>query len=112
MIITITSIRLRSLWQFFKLSWNGLQITRQMQQQKGFIRMKNTGLGYMHYTLSAWESEADMKAFMRSGAHAEAMKESANIATELATYTYEGDTLPEWKEAKQVIAEKGKVLRF
>lgn len=53
MIIVVTSIKLRSLFGFFRLSYQGLKIMRQTRQQKGFVSMKNTGFGYMHYTLSA-----------------------------------------------------------
>ncbi|MBK5284537.1 MAG: DUF3291 domain-containing protein [Bacteroidia bacterium] len=112
MIITVTSIRLRSVWHFFKLSLFGMKIVRQTKQEKGFVRMKNTGFGYMHYTLSVWESEEDMKRFARSGAHAAAMQQSKNIADEIRTYTYTGEQLPSWQEVKRILKEKGKVLTF
>lgn len=113
MTLTITYIRLKSLWGFFKLSWFGLKISQQAKSKKGFIQMKNTGLGYHHYTLSAWETEADMKAFAYSeGIHKEAMKESKQISTEIRTYTFEGEQIPSWEDAKIWVAEKGKVLRF
>ncbi len=112
MIVTVTSLRLRKLWNFFHLSWHGMRVMKQSKTQKGFIKMKNTGFGYMHYTLSAWETEEDVKNFAKSGAHLQAMKESAAIATQIATYTYEADKMPDWKEAKKLLKEKGKVLKF
>lgn len=112
MIITITSIRLRSVWHYFRLTWNGLQITRQLQKQAGFIRMKNTGFGYLHFTASAWENQEAMKTFARSGAHLAAMQQTAALATELRSYTFESDSLPTWQEARQLLAEKGKILTF
>lgn len=113
MTLTITYIRLRSLWGFFRLSWFGLKISQQAKSNKGFVNMKNTGFGYHHYTLSVWETEADMKAFAYSeGTHKEAMKESKEISTEIRTYTYIGEQIPTWKEAKILVAEKGKTLRF
>ena len=74
--------------------------------------MKNTGFGYMHYTLSAWQSEEDLKRFAKSGAHLDAMKKSKEIATELATYTYQGEEMPDWTKAKALLLEKGKLLKF
>jgi heme-degrading monooxygenase HmoA len=112
MIITITSLELRHWWGFFKLSLRGLKISRQAKTQKGFIRMKNTGFGYLHFTLSAWESEADLKDFARRGAHLEAMKESRNLATEIRIYTFRSERIPDWREAKQMLFENGRVISF
>src|SRR5436190_890330 len=112
MYITITSIRLKSWWRFFQLSSRALKITQQLKSQKGFIRMKNTGFGYLHFTLSAWEREEDLKQFYKQGAHLEAMKKTATIATETRTYTYQNEVLPNWKEAKWLLSEKGKVMKW
>lgn len=110
--ITITSIQLRSAWQFFSLSNHGRKIQAQAKKSPGFVKMKNTGWGKLHYTLSIWESEASMKAFARTGAHLEAMKQSAKLSHEIRTLTIESETIPDWKEVKRLLSEKGKVLRF
>lgn len=113
MIITITSIRLRSLWHFFKLSQWGYKLYQQSRNKNGNLAMKNTGFGYMHYTLSAWENEEAMKAFAyRGGVHAEAMKDSRKLATEIRTYTYQGDQVPDWKSAKKLLKEHGRKISF
>lgn len=112
MIIVVTSIKLRSLFGFFRLSYQGLKIMRQTRQQKGFVSMKNTGFGYMHYTLSAWESLEAMQNFARSGAHLESMQYSAKLSTEIRTYTYEGSALPSWAEAKKLVSEQGKSYTY
>jgi hypothetical protein len=111
MTITITSIRLRSVWYFFKLSWHGFKITLQLRKVPGFIKIKNTGSGYLHYTITAWESKEMMQNAMREGAHGEAMKKSATLATEIGTYTYESDEFPTWKVAKEMI-QKGKLIKY
>lgn len=110
--VTVTSLKLRSVWGFFKLSLYGLKISQQAKTEKGFIAMKNTGFGYDHYTLSHWQTEADLKRFAHSGQHLEAMKGSAKLATEIRTYTFESDTMPGWASAKKLLAEKGKPLLF
>jgi heme-degrading monooxygenase HmoA len=112
MVITLTSITLRSVWKYFQLTNNARKIMMQAKKSKGFVRMKNTGWGKLHYTLSVWESVDDLKQFARSGAHLAAMKVSQSLSTELATYTYETDHIPNWKEAKALLVEKGKVLHF
>lgn len=112
MIVTLTSIRLKSVWYFFKLSWFGLKISQQAKLQTGFIQLKNTGFAYMHFTCSAWQDETAMKEFARSGAHLEAMKNSASLAEEIRTYTFETDHLPDWTQVKTLLAEKGKALHY
>ena len=112
MIITVTSIRLRKWWLYFYLTSLAFKITLQLRKQKGFIKMKNTGFGYLHFTLSVWETEEDLKRFAREGAHLKAMKKSSVLATEIRTYTYQSDQVPNWKEAKNLLLEKGKVLTF
>jgi hypothetical protein len=110
--VTVTSLKLRSVWGFFKLSLFGLKISQQAKTEKGFIAMKNTGFGLLHYTLTHWQSEEDLKRFAHSGQHLEAMKGSAKLATEIRTYTYESATIPDWATAKKLLLEKGKLLQF
>lgn len=112
MTITITSLKLKSLWNFFSLSLYGLKISQQAKRQKGFIKLKNTGAGYLHYTMTSWEREEDAKFFARSGAHLEAMKDAAKIATEVRIYTFSGEQMPTWKEAQALVIEKGKVFTY
>ena len=112
MLITLTSIRLKSIWKYFPLTFNSMQIVMQCRKNPGFVSMKNTGFGMNHYTMSVWNSVEDGQAFYRSGAHASAMKKSADLATEIRTYNYEGETYPDWKTAKALLVEHGKVMRF
>lgn len=112
MIINVTSIRLRSLWNFFALSYHGLLISRQAKTQPGFVRMKNRGFGYDHYTLSVWESEEALRQFARSGAHLDAMKKSGQLASEIRTYSYAGGQLPSWNEVKGLLREKGRIFKY
>ena len=112
MTITVTSLKLKSLWSFFRLSLHGLKISRQAKSQKGFINLKNTGAGYLHYTMTCWQTEEDAKLFARSGAHLAAMKEASKIATEVRIFTFSGEQMPNWKEAKTLLTEKGKVFTY
>jgi hypothetical protein len=112
MFATVTSLKLKSVWGFFKLSWHGLQISNQAKQEKGFVAIKNTGFGYWHYTLTLWQTEEDLKRFAKTGAHLNAMKISSALASEIRTFTYSSDTLPTWAEAKARLLEKGKTAVF
>jgi hypothetical protein len=110
--VTVTSLKLRSVWGFFKLSLFGLKISQQAKAEKGFIAIKNTGFGLLHYTLTHWQTEEDLKRFAHNGQHQLAMKESAKLATEIRTYTYASEALPDWATAKKLLNEKGKLLTF
>ena len=112
MFITITSLKLKSVWGFFRLSLNGFKISNQAKNENGFVALKNTGFGYWHYTITQWQSEEDLKRFAHSGAHREAMKQSASLASEIRTYTFAADELPNWQEAKKLLNQHGKVLTF
>lgn len=112
MYITVTSLKLRSVWYFFKLSLNGMRILKQTKTEKGFIKMKNTGFGYLHYTLSAWETIEDIKRFAHQGAHKEALKQSRDLSTEIRIYTYQTDKMPDWKDAKEQLIANGKIYKY
>ncbi len=96
MFVTVTSLRLKSLWGFLRLSWLALKITRQLKAEKGFIKMRSKGFGKLHFTLTQWQTEEDLKRFAQTGEHLIAMKESAKLASTIITYTYPSDSFPDW----------------
>jgi len=111
MIAVITLIELRNPLKFFALSYNALQIIKQMKST-AVVQYKSTGLWTTHYTMSLWNNKEDMQAFARSGAHLEAMKQSAKLAKEIKTLSIETDALPDWKTAKEKIQGEGKSLKY
>jgi len=111
MYATITSIRLKGPFHFFKLSYLALSIVKQLKQDPGCRQYRSRGFWTMHYTMSLWQSEQSLKDFARRGAHLEGMKFSKDIASEICTYSYPADQLPDWKTAKMFL-KKGKVLTF
>ena len=107
---TITLIELKGPFQFFILSAKALKIMRQLKGTN-YVEMKKRGLWKTHYTMTLWNNEEDLKAFARSGAHLEAMKTAKSIAKEIKTYTYDTDTLPDWKTAIKLL-EKVKGISY
>lgn len=107
---TITSIELKGPLKFFALSANAMKIIKQLKTTncKAF---KKQGFWTKHYTMTLWNSEEELRDFAKSGAHLEAMKLSKTLAKEIWTYTYETDSLPNWKEAKSLLRQ-GKVIRY
>jgi len=110
MIASITSIELNGPLKFFALSRSALKIIRQLRTTK-CVKFKKQGIWTKHYTMSLWNSEEEMVAFARMGAHLEAMKRSKDIAKEIRIITIETEQLPSWKEAKRLL-ENGKVIQY
>lgn len=111
MLLTITSIELKSPLKFFSLSYNAMKILSQLKQFncKG---IKKYGVWTKHFTMTLWENETDMTNFARDGAHLAAMKKSQDMAKEIRTITIEADELIDWKEARKILSAEGKVLTF
>jgi len=107
---TITSIELKGPLQFFALSTRAMKIVKQLKSTN-YKDFKKQGFWTKHYTMTLWNSEQEMKQFASSGAHLEAMKESRKIAKEIQTITIDADSLPSWKEAKELL-KKGKTLNY
>ncbi len=111
MYLTITYIRLRSVWQFFALSWQALKIVRQLKQHNN-TAWKNKGFWRNHYTMTLWKSREDIDKFYTAGAHAQSMRNSAKISSEIATLTIAAADFLDWKIAKERVKKEGKWLKF
>jgi len=111
MVVSITSIRLKSPFKFFALSYRAMYIIKQLSASNCVSR-KAKGIWTLHYTMTLWEDEKAMLDFVRSGAHAEAMKVSKDIAKELYFLKFEANELPSWKEAKARLAIEGRRISF
>ena len=107
---TITSIKLKTIFKFFPLSIYALNIVKQLKATN-CLEFKKQGIWTLHYTMTLWENEEQLKDFARSGAHLKAMKDSATIAKEIRTITIDADKLPDWKTAKELLS-KSKPYKF
>jgi hypothetical protein len=109
--VTITSLELKSPWTFFSLSYQAMKILQQLAKTD-CIQKKSTGFWTMHYTMTLWKSEADLRNFAKSGQHLESMKKGGQIAREIRTLTMDATQLPSWKDAKSLLKEKGRSIRY
>lgn len=100
--VSITSIELKHIFKFFALSYNAMEILKQLKTTN-CAEVKTKGFWNKHYTMTLWKSEEDLKEFATSGAHLHAMKKSAAIAKEIRTVTIDSDSLPDWKTAKGLL---------
>lgn len=111
MYITITAIYLKMPWHFFALANQARHILKQLKSSP-CLQNKQRGIWTKHYTITAWESEADLQAFAKSGAHLQALRNSAKIAKSTAAYTYQAKQLPSWSEAKDLLTKYGKFIHY
>lgn len=109
--LTITSLELKSPFRFFALSYKAMKIIQQLKNTE-CVAYKSQGFWTMHYTMSLWENEGQIRDFARSGQHLEAMKQSSKIAREIRVLTIDADKIPKWKEAKHLLKIKGKVYKY
>lgn len=107
---TITSIELKGPLKFFALSLKALKISRQLKATN-CQEFKKRGIWTKHYTMTLWRNETELKDFVCSGAHLDAMKISSKIAREIRTITIDTDALPNWTEAKKLL-KKGNVYKY
>jgi len=111
MFVTITSLQLKGPLQFFRLSYIAMKIVAQLKSDPACKQYRSQGFWTLHYTMSLWEDENSLKEFAKAGAHLQGMKRSKEVASEIRTYTYSADYLPNWATAK-VLLKKGRVFTF
>ncbi len=107
MYISTTRLQLKSVWNFFLfLKLNG-KVQRQIKTAKGILSIAGKGTSFTKfYTITSWESKEDMLVFMRSDAHAVAMKNSFKLAKNITAHGYKSDSVPAWKEVIESLNNK------
>jgi len=96
MYISITNLQLKSIWKL----WTFIKYNRQIKTSKEVLSVDTKGISLTEfYTLTSWDSKEDMLAFMRNGAHAVAMKVSAQFSKKITVHGYEVDQVPAWDQA-------------
>jgi hypothetical protein len=103
MIVSITKLELKSYTKIVSFFGFNRKIIKELQASncKQFKLSPNWNLGTW-YTMTLWETEADLFAFYRSGTHAKAMQEAAKFSTNLKAIRIEGDEILKWKIAKKL----------
>ncbi|MDX9910695.1 MAG: DUF3291 domain-containing protein [Phycisphaerales bacterium] len=110
---SITRLRLRS-WRFLPaFAWHAIRSQRQALSSPGCRRSLVRATGRMTYwTLTSWDDEASMRAFITSGAHRKAMPHLQKWCDEASSTHWPDDagtSLPDWNDAEARLASSGKV---
>ncbi len=111
MILSITYIRLKSVWKIFSFMAYTAESVKQLNSSKCIDFKANVSLKH-HYTLSLWNNMEELRGFSRNGAHKKAVKNAKKIASEIKILSMEADEFPKWKDAKDWVEKKGKVYRY
>ena len=107
--VSVTGLKVKTFWYYPTFYKHAVPSVMQAKSSPGNVftdtRMRN---GIQH-TLTVWKDKASMLAFLRSGAHAQAMKVTKQISdmSETKVYGYESDTMPTWEEALAQWEEHG-----
>lgn len=104
--VSVTEIRLRSIRHIFRFIRLVKQIRLQLATAPGLKKYKVFAKGFTVFnSLSAWESDEAMYNFMRSGAHAHAMKQAKHIASATRYTRRRNVHFPHDAEARQWLDE-------
>jgi hypothetical protein len=95
--VSITGLRLKSIVHAPRFWWHAIRSMGQANAAPGNIKAEARTINGVHHTLSVWADEAAMRAYLRSGAHLQAIKTFRAIATG-RTFGFVTETPPEWHE--------------
>lgn len=108
--VSITRLRLRSLWFFPLFAWHSFRNLKQARAGDGCLAAQVNNFAGAFWTLTLWRDRAAMRAFMLSGAHRKAMPKLAKWCDEasLAHWDQEAISLPPWAEAAKRLGAEGR----
>lgn len=110
-LVSITRLRLRSTRYVVPFLWYALRSRWQAQAASGNLGAVVRRARGAFWTLSVWQDQAAMRAFMLGGAHRSAMARLRPWCDEasLAHWQQQAATLPSWAEAEQRLARDGRI---
>jgi len=112
--VSLTRLRIRSVRFVPGFFLYALSSERQVRKAQGFM---NGALlpdqSWTFWTMTAWDSEQSMRAFMTSGAHKQAMPHLLHWCDEasVAHWTQPDAALPAWTEADARMQESGRASK-
>ena len=105
--ISITGLKPKGIIGYFRFWLLAVPTFSQAKSAKGNVFCEVKKIQGYQCTLTAWESKNQMLEFLRSGAHAKAMKAFHTIATG-KIYGYESAEIPNWNESFELLQSEGR----
>ena len=113
--VSVTRLRLRSIWYLPAFMFHALRSGRQSQTGDGNLGFETRAeSGLVFWTKTVWTEEAAMKRFRNSGAHQKAMRYLASWCDE-ASYAHwlqANPEMPSWEVAHQHLLQDGKLSKL
>ena len=110
-LIAVTRLRLRSMRFLPQFAWFAFFSNTQVRRAPGHLRSQVlNGARHTFWTMSAWENEDAMRAFMTAGTHRRAMPKLREMCDEASVVHWLQDTaeLPDWPEAHRRMVAEGR----
>ena len=104
--ISITGLRVRRFWHVPTFWRHAVASMAQAQRAEGCLGASAKAINGVHHTRSIWRSREDMRAYLRQGAHLEAMKVFSRIATG-KTLGFVTTDVPNWDEVHRLWVTEG-----
>jgi len=115
MLVSITRLRLRSAWHLIPFFIHTTRSRKQAESSPGCLVVKvRKTKGLAFWTLTAWENETSLRAFMAVGPHRAAMPKLFHWCDEAATAHWPVDTtvMPDWDSATQQLLQHGRLSKL
>lgn len=109
--LSITGLRVKpGLMNRVRFQYHAVRSFMQAQKAEGVLHVAAKRINGVEHTVSAWRDREAMLAFVRSGAHLDAMKAFHRIA-EGSTFGFTTDRIPDWPEVHALWKERGDVYK-
>jgi hypothetical protein len=112
--VSLTRLRVRSVWFMPGFFVYAIRSQKQVRSAAGFQRgALLPDRERTFWTMTAWNSEASMRAYMISGAHKQAMPKLLHWCDEasVAHWMQEETELPTWEQADERMRREGRVSK-
>lgn len=108
--ISITGLRLKRSWHIVPFLWHATRAFRQAERSPGCLRAESRRTRGVFHTLTVWDSQDCVKAFLYKGAHGQAAR-SFSRYFEGKTFGYQSSEIPDWDEVRRLYEEHGQDYR-
>ncbi len=108
--VSITGLRVRRFWHVPMFWRHAVASMAQAQRSEGCLGASAKTINGVHHTRSIWRDREDMRAYLRQGAHHEAMKMFHRIATG-KTLGFEATGVPDWQEVHRLWVTVGREVK-
>jgi hypothetical protein len=107
--VSITGLRLRRPWHAPVFWWHAIRAMAQARAAAGNLSAEARTIAGVHHTVSVWQNRASMLAYLRSGAHVQAMRRFPRIATGRVA-GFAAPAAPDWAVVPALLRDRGRTV--